>query len=461
MRSFGLLVILLLSAQLDSARADVKETVDLANVTFPDGWQRTAKERTYVLHTTTDVAAGTFCQLFAMVSATSTGGIDSDFEEEWKTNVAANLGVKTAPRSIPARAIRGWAGKAGRGTVEFDGRTVTAEIHVYSDKAKRLAYLTVTNDPKRYAKPMSTFLSSITFSAATVSPTPASVPATPTPPPTSGKGKRTNFADGWISVEEADWVRSVKDDVTVLVHHRTFNLRDFVNQDGAKHVWEQLVSPRYKSQTSVFVRRNFWSDGDYMNGKDWIEADAKTSDGKAVHVALFKGGNAQRWIEIIAPSQAVLHAKITKVVEGDGTSWAPLMALSNLNKFSVAASDLAGRWASSSSASVDYVNVYTGNSAGTAYASSTATFTFKDNGTYESTWKGASNAADGRGTKFGQENYKGKYSVKEWEVTLTNRFKGATHAFTAQFEAVAGGRVLHLWRGQAEELHLFKITTGK
>ncbi len=253
-------------------------------------------------------------------------------------------------------------------------------------------------------------------------------------------------------------MRAVNGDVTVLVHHRTFDLREFVNQDGVKHVWQQLVSPRYRDQTAVWVRRNFWSDGDYMNGKDWIEADAKASDGKAVHVALFRGGNGQRWIEVITPTQAVLHAKVTKVVEGDGTNWAPLVALSNLNKFSVAAADLPGQWASSSGSSIDYVHVYTGNSAGTAYASSTSTYTFKPDGTYESVWKGAMNAQDGRGTQFGGESYKGAYSVKDWEVTLTNRFKGATHAFTAQFEAVAGGRILHLWRGGAEEVHLFKIT---
>jgi hypothetical protein len=141
----------------------------------------------------------------------------------------------------------------------------------------------------------------------------------------------------------------------------------------------------------------------------------------------------------------------------DGTNWAPLDATSNLNKFAVAAADLPGQWASSSSASVDYVNIYTGNSAGTAYASSTSSFTFASDGTYASTWKGAMNAQDGRGTVFGQETSKGKYSVKDWEVTLTNRFKGATHTFTAQFEAVSGGRILHLWRGNAEEIHLFKV----
>ena len=454
MHSRGLLVTLLLSAQLGSARADVQETVDLANVTFPDGWQRTAKERTHVVHTTTDATTGTFCQLFAMVNATSTGGLDSDFEAEWKTYAVGSYGIQSAT-PIKARAIAGWSARAAQGTFSFSGRTVTVSLHVYSGNGKRLAYMTVTNDPKRYARPMSTFLASIALPGTSA---PTSAPPPPAPV-SSGNAKRTTFADGWVSVEEPDWVRSVNGDVTVLVHHRTFNLRDFVDQDGAKHVWQQLVSPRYKDQKAVWVRRKFWSDGDFMNGKDWIEADAKTSAGKAVHVALFKGGNGGRWIEIITPTQAVLHAKLTKVVEGDGTNWAPLLATSNLNKFSVAAADLPGQWASSSGASVDYVHAYTGNSAGTAFASSTSTFTFKADGSYESVWKGAMNAQDGRGTVYGGERAKGKYSVKEWEVTLTNRFKGATHAFTAQFEAVAGGRVLHLWRGNIEELHLVKLTT--
>jgi hypothetical protein len=432
-----LLLACLILAQ--TARADVKETVDLATVTFPDGWKRTAKERTFVLYSTE--AADTICSLYVMVSTASTGALDSDFEAEWKANTGKDIKFATP---ITPRAIKGWSAKAAKGTFQLDGRTVVVSVYVYTDTQKRLAFLTVTNDAKRYAKPIATFLSSI------------ALPAGDAAPVKAGTGKRTNFSDGWVSVEDADWVRAVNGEVTVLVHHRTFDLRSFINQDGVKHVWQQLVSPRYKDQTAVFVRRNFWSDGDSMNGKDWIEADAKTGDGKAVHVALFRGGNGQRWIEIITPTRAVLHAKITKVVEGDGTNWAPLLALSNLNKFSVAAADLPGQWGSSSGASVDYVNIYTGSSAGTAYASSTSSFTFKADGTYESIWKGAMNAQDGRGTQFGQEKSKGKYSVKDWEVTLTNRFKGATHTFTAQFEAVAGGRILHLWRGQAEELHLFK-----
>jgi hypothetical protein len=42
-------------------------------------------------------------------------------------------------------------------------------------------------------------------------------------------------------------------------------------------------------------------------------------------------------------------------------------------------------------------------------------------------------------------------------MKLTNRFKGATDTFAVQFEAVKGGRILHMRRGTVEELHLFRL----
>ncbi|MCK6616664.1 MAG: hypothetical protein L6Q51_03380 [Cyclobacteriaceae bacterium] len=42
------------------------------------------------------------------------------------------------------------------------------------------------------------------------------------------------------------------------------------------------------------------------------------------------------------------------------------------------------------------------------------------------------------------QEYKGKAAVSNWEIILPNRFEGKTSAFHAWFEAVRGGRVLHL-----------------
>lgn len=354
MRGLVLLVSLLLSAQFNHARADVKETVDIATVSFPDGWRRSSIDRSHVVYETADSTG--LCRLHAFVGTPSTGTLDGDFDAEWKS-ASVNYGIQSS-KPIKARAIKGWSAKAASGTFQYDGRTFTLSLYVYSNNATRLAYVTVTNDPKRYAKQISKFVASVALPATSTTPSPpandsgttSTAPAAP--PVKAGKRKQTTFSDGWVSVEEPDWVRAVKGDVTVLVHHRTFDIRDFVDEDGTKHVWQHLVAPRYKGLADVWVRRGFWSDGDYMNGKKWVEANAQTLDGKAVHVALFRGGNGQRWIEIITPTQAVLHGRITKVVDGDGTNWAPLLALSNLNKFAVAAADLPGEWATSSGASI-------------------------------------------------------------------------------------------------------------
>lgn len=42
-------------------------------------------------------------------------------------------------------------------------------------------------------------------------------------------------------------------------------------------------------------------------------------------------------------------------------------------------------------------------------------------------------------------------------MKLTNRFKGATDIFAIQFEAVKSGRILYMYKGSVEELHLFKM----
>ena len=40
--------------------------------------------------------------------------------------------------------------------------------------------------------------------------------------------------------------------------------------------------------------------------------------------------------------------------------------------------------------------------------------------------------------------YEGRCTVSPWEITVTNRFGGKTEVFSAQYQAVRGGRILHL-----------------
>lgn len=442
-----LLVSLALAVGVLSAET---QTVDLARYSVPDGWTRTEVPRTSVSHSQVDQKNGRYCQFYVWLSMGSTGNLDSDFATEWDTLVVKNLGaLKPLPRE--ANRLNGWQAKAATAIADKPAGKTSVYLQTFSNGNKRMTFTATTNQPAYYQPIIDAFFASIALTEA------PSAPSAPTPPPATLSGKTTNFDDGWVATEQSDWVRATKDSLVVLIHYRLPDIRAFNNLDEATNfVWNQLVAPRYRSFSNVWIRRSFWSDGDAFHGKYFAQADARDRDGKPVHVALFKDGTYGKWIEVISPDRATFQNRITTVQQLDGTNWAPLVKLGVYNKFAVTAADIIGSWESASGAAVQYHEVYTGNNAGMAYSSSTNSFVFRPDGTYTNVYKGAQNLQDGRGTQFHGETSNGKFNVTNWEMTLTNRFKGATHAFAVQFEAVKGGRILHVYRGNIEEFHLFK-----
>jgi hypothetical protein len=293
-------------------------------------------------------------------------------------------------------------------------------------------------------------------------PQPSPAPAANTPRAPNGAASTyrftsTTFNDGWVSREEPNWVRGTRGGVEVLVHFAQYDLRPFMNLDEATaHVWASLVAPRFRDIANLRVRRSWWADGGPMEGKYFASADAtEQASGKRVHVALFRDGSFGRWIEVRTADRATFERELTVVYDQDGSNWTALANLANLNRFAVAASDLTGVWKGASGAGVEYVNVYTGASVGMATSSSTSEFTFRADGSYTSVWKGVDGMVGAQ--RYGGETYNGRFTVSDWELTVTNRFKGATDVFSIAFEAVQGGRLLHMRRGTIEELTLVRV----
>jgi hypothetical protein len=112
------------------------------------------------------------------------------------------------------------------------------------------------------------------------------------------------------------------------------------------------------------------------------------------------------------------------------------------NKFSVAAADLNGTWSQNDVGTLQYYYVNTGGYAGSTATASSNVFTFLPGGRYESDHAGASGVVGN--LKFNRVVYKGSATVSDWTIVLTNRFQGATDTFQCSFEAVRGGRILHL-----------------
>lgn len=88
-----------------------------------------------------------------------------------------------------------------------------------------------------------------------------------------------------------------------------------------------------------------------------------------------------------------------------------------------------------------------------ATAASSDEFTFAPNGTYNSSHAGASTSINGVMQTY-QSKYNGRYTAATWEVTLTNRQNGRATVYTANFQAVRGGRILRLTDKQAPGIQM-------
>jgi len=244
----------------------------------------------------------------------------------------------------------------------------------------------------------------------------------------------TNFDDGWVSTIANDFVQVTKGNITVLLYYG-FEITDELrnsNVEFSDYYWNQLIVPNYsvksayRYQEGVTYFRTYFIEGEAVNPQT----------GKSCYLALnvLVNSGVSTPVLAIAPDKNSYYQQFPEP-----------KALGNMtgyNKFAVAAKDIIGTWEENSGAGVNLYNTYTGNYAGMNYAQNSATFIFNADGTYTSKHSGASSVY-GTTTAFSQE-YKGKITVTNWDMSMTNRWKDATENFNAQFEAVRGGRILHL-----------------
>lgn len=435
-----------------------KETLDLITYTPPKGWKKETKPAV-ITYSITNITKRIWCQIGIYKSSISKGNIQQDFETEWDVLITKPNNKEPQDAGNVVKEIGGWKIKTGRGKFTFNNTQPIAVLTTMSGY-NRVVSIVATTNSLDYMPAIEQLLASVEMKKPSTD-NPVQQQTTQSNNPPTGNSKftftTTNFDDGWVGTEQPDWVRVTKGNTVVLIHYAQPNIRDFNNLDeSTDFVWNTMVAPRYKNISNLWIRKKWWADGDFMNAKYYAEADlTENASGKKVHVVLYKSGNAGKWIELITPDKVSFQNQFSVVYQQDGTNWDKLSAMANYNKFAVAAGDLPGNWKSSSGAGIEYYNVYTGNSMGMASASSTTEFIFQPGGSYTSVYKGV-DGFNGNNRYVGETN-KGKSIVSNWEMKLTNRFKGATETFTIQFEAVKGGRILHMYRGSVEELHLFKM----
>lgn len=251
----------------------------------------------------------------------------------------------------------------------------------------------------------------------------------------------TNWDDGWSSTRKEDWVELTKNDLRILLHykHPEADAYNSVLMDAEKNAWNILVAPRYSSAANMhFKPHSSWQ------SIEFAEADmTEKATGKNVYVVFFKkhySNGAGTHMEFISPSRAAFENEFGKYNEEE--SWDKVEKMAGYNKFAVAASDFTGEWTNNFSGMTQYVNAYTGASAGADTHSSSQKFEFGPGSSYK--WQISMASGFVGNIKFQGAKSSGNFTVpNNWQVKFSD-LEGKPKLYNAYFSFVRGARLLWL-----------------
>ncbi|MBX2915462.1 MAG: hypothetical protein KF856_09365 [Cyclobacteriaceae bacterium] len=418
---------------------------DIASYTVPKGWTAEIKDFAASYVKTNNITKS-WCRVSIYKSVQSSGNALTDFNNEWNALIVkSNWGPATPPQP-ETETEDGWTSHSAAGTFTFEGKPAYSLLSTITGYGVELSVVVLMNSTE-YMKDIEQLLHSLDLKKP-AQPVVQNLPSQPVTQASVQNGfvvtntpgnhgiitATTNFDDGWVAQPFADYVRVTKNQFTVLLHYGieiTDELRSSNQLEAV--LFDRFILPRY----NVSNIRKFDNGGPCYFCVHFFEADAlEKSTGKRYHLGfrIITNNGISKCIEILSPSQAAFHQEFPTPEKVE--------SLLNYNKFAVTVNDLAGDWDSSTGAYAQMYSTTTGQYAGMNASSSADAFTFNTNGTYSSNHKGAFGMVGSM--KFYDQKYLGALTVSPWEIVMTKRFDGKTSTFWAQYEAVRGGRVLHL-----------------
>lgn len=438
-----------------AAAAQGTERFDLATFTLPAEWTR-EETRSAVRLTLTTPADRSYCQVNIYRGVPGTGDPRADFAKDWAELVSRPFGISAGPAAWTGIAISGWSHHAGRATYVHSGQTTSVSLTTYSAPGTAVSVLTLANHEKCEAL-MQRVVAGTTLRRSGSAPggvgSPVAVPAAPS----AFQYTTSSFDDGWRATAQADWVLVEKGGIRVYLHYAVpyeasrFSGTGLMDRD---HYWNEVVGRQFQAAAA-----SYRDDGEVVGSlkPKYVEGwgvDRASGERRFLAMVLAVAPNAAQVTLASAPDEESMRRAFPKAND----RWSSdLAAMSRFNKFAVGPRDLVGTWQSGGSQTTQWYDARTGAYAGATLAASSATFTFAADGTYRSVHNGATGAVGAMSTF--QQEYAGKYQVANWAVTATNRWKGETHGFDAHFQAVRGGRLLHLDDGRGGSYLL--VRTGR
>jgi hypothetical protein len=444
MKKISLFIALSLVTAISFAQ---QETFDLTTYTALKGWKKTATASAIQL-TKEDAAKGTYCLITLYKAVPGTANSKENFDLAWSSVVKEMVTVSTAPEMQPVATENGWETQSGYAPFESDGNKGIVLL-VTASSFEKMVNLVILTNTDVYEKEMTAFLESISLKKITAA---VNKPATNAVKPVQSNtiAKKdgfafttTNFDDGWTSTVQENWVQVVKGNIKVLIHYpnKSADTYNSVVLDGLKNAWDVLVAPKYSTASNFeFKPITGWQ------SIEFAEADAvEKGTNKSVHVVLFKmnysGGNG-RYLEFITSSKNSFEQEFGAYHQTT-SGWEQMEKMANYNKFAVAASDLKGKWTSNFTGMQQYVNAYTGASAGADTHASNENFEFGTGNTYK--WNlGVASGFVGN-IKFQSVKSNGKFSLpNNWQVSFSD-IEGKPKTYNTFFSCIKGARVL--WIG--------------
>lgn len=376
----------------------------------------------------------TFCQLQIWPAQRGSADAEANFKTDWEHFAGKPYNI-TDPAQKQTQTLNGWTVITGVGLASFEGIQFIVSVSTFSQGNVSWCIITQFNDEK-YTTDIDNLL--LTIKADKKKFAGKENPAVKTPggeitnTSLAISKPTTNFDDGWVARALSDYVELKRQGTEIRLHYIDKTLDDArSNTTGVpEYYWAKYITPFFNVSNP-----QKWSGVEYpiiyfMEGN---AVDKRT--GKSCYVAIkivFSGG--ARPVVVIAPNQASYQQQFRHPDD--------VNRMLNYNKFAVTAKDIAGKWSGSGGGGADYYSIYTGDYVGSHTLSTSDEFIFNTNGTYSSKYRSAN--INGGNAQFGGQDFKGNFTVSDWQVTATNRFGGKTTAFIAQLIAVKGGYLLYL-----------------
>ena len=266
---------------------------------------------------------------------------------------------------------------------------------------------------------------------ATPAPLPAaSTPTMPTAPPPAReyRHERSNFDDGWTAYEGTAGVKVEKAPLTAWLFTARALTTSMDDGTPGDQLWKSDVVSWFTPRT--IGRRIRSADGTPI---EYIEAEGTvTATGQPAFVAMYAAqpDNAGIYnnIVLVGPDKATTQTEYATPEA--------VVTLLQYNKFAVDAADLAGRWLERGQWKMQLAYV---NPALVEGEPVTSDITFTADGRYTARDRVA--AAGGAPV---EQLSSGSWALTSpWTLVITDA-QGRASTFSAQFELVQGGRVLHL-----------------